>query len=653
MELFTLGIGNYTEEDIKEAARAFTGWAPRRRRLRLPQVRPRRRHQDVLRPHAATSTATTSSTSSSTTARARRTSRRGCGPSSSATSARHRIVRRSLGDVLRENEVGPAAAAAHDADQQRRSTTRQAIGAQIKSPVQLVVGTMRLLDVDAARRAAARRRAASRWARSRSMPPNVKGWPGGRTWINTSTLFVRYNTCVWLAGGGNGIGGPGGGYFGSDGAAARAASSSRSVEGSPSEIVDDWVERLIQRPDRPRSASRSSSTRWASKPNSTESVQTNGAVDRVDAGIPVVLDVAWASRPCESPEAWVETPCHGDAAMQDHMTTRRIFLQTGHDAPRRRRRRSRRSSTRPCWRWPTARGRRCTQQPSGKDGKILVVVQLSGGNDGLNTVVPFADDAYHKARPSIRHEPGQGPQARRLPRPAPEPRAAARRSTTTAQMSIIQGVGYPNPNRSHFRSMDIWHSAAPEKEIVTSGWLGRYFDNACAGCDPHVGIVARRHAAAGDEGRARHAADVRAPGELPLQRTGQGALRGAEQARTRRRANPASQPVRRIAQAVEEESQSSTRRSSSTSSPAPRWTRRSAATHPPRHAATTSPPATVPRQRVRRRPAHRRRDDRAAACRRACTTSASAASTRTPASAAGTTSSCSSSPTASARSGRT
>src|SRR5207248_4071902 len=52
----------------------------------------------------------------------------------------------------------------------------------------------------------------------------------------------------------------------------------------------------------------------------------------------------------------------------------------------------------------------------------------------------------------------------------------------------VQGVGYPNPNRSHFRSMDIWHSAAPEKEIVTSGWIGRYFDNTCPGCDPHVGV---------------------------------------------------------------------------------------------------------------------------------------------------------------------
>lgn len=129
-----------------------------------------------------------------------------------------------------------------------------------------------------------------------------------------------------------------------------------------------------------------------------------------------------------------------------------------------------------------------TQQPSGKDGKILVVVQLSGGNDGLNTVVPYADDLYHRARPSIRHEAkstlkvddhiGLNPSL-----------ASLKSLYDDGRLSIVQGVGYPNPNRSHFRSMDIWHSAHPEKDLVTSGWLGRYFDNACSGEDPHSGVA--------------------------------------------------------------------------------------------------------------------------------------------------------------------
>ena len=128
-----------------------------------------------------------------------------------------------------------------------------------------------------------------------------------------------------------------------------------------------------------------------------------------------------------------------------------------------------------------------TQKPSGKDGKILVVVQLAGGNDGLNTVIPFADDAYHRNRPQIAHAAKDvlkindyiGLHQNLMP---------LKELFDDARACIIQGVGYPNPNRSHFRSMDIWHSAAPEKEVVTNGWLGRFFDNTCQGADPHAGV---------------------------------------------------------------------------------------------------------------------------------------------------------------------
>ena len=172
--------------------------------------------------------------------------------------------------------------------------------------------------------------------------------------------------------------------------------------------------------------------------------------------------------------------------MQDYMTTRRLFLQKGMTLLAA-------TSTIPTFLDQTVlamanpEDAARTQQPTGTDGKILVIVQLSGGNDGLNTVVPWADDAYHKARPGIRHE--QGKVLKLDDYLGLHPNLAPLKAMyDNAQMSIIQGVGYPNPNRSHFRSMDIWHSAAPEKEVVTSGWLGRYFDNACAGCDPHAGL---------------------------------------------------------------------------------------------------------------------------------------------------------------------
>ena len=128
-----------------------------------------------------------------------------------------------------------------------------------------------------------------------------------------------------------------------------------------------------------------------------------------------------------------------------------------------------------------------TQQPSGKDGKILVVVQLSGGNDGLNTVIPFGDDAYHRARPAIGHE---GKAVLKVnDYIGLHPNLAPLKSLyDDGRMTIVQGVGYPNPNRSHFRSMDIWQSGQPDKDVVTSGWIGRYFDNTCSGTDPHVGV---------------------------------------------------------------------------------------------------------------------------------------------------------------------
>ena len=124
-----------------------------------------------------------------------------------------------------------------------------------------------------------------------------------------------------------------------------------------------------------------------------------------------------------------------------------------------------------------------TQADSGADGKVLVVIQLSGGNDGLNTVIPFADDAYYKARPRLGiardkvHKLGDSVGLN--PELTP-----FKKLYDNGQMTLVQGVGYPNPDRSHFRSMDIWHTANPGEGAITSGWLGRYFDNQCGGIDP-------------------------------------------------------------------------------------------------------------------------------------------------------------------------
>jgi uncharacterized protein (DUF1501 family) len=126
-------------------------------------------------------------------------------------------------------------------------------------------------------------------------------------------------------------------------------------------------------------------------------------------------------------------------------------------------------------------------QNSGKDGKILVVVQLSGGNDGLNTIVPYADDQYYRDRPAIAI--GRDKVLKANDYIGFNPNLAPLKALfDDSMMSVVQGVGYPNPNRSHFRSMDIWHTANPEDERNLNGWLGRYFDNCCSGEDAKVGV---------------------------------------------------------------------------------------------------------------------------------------------------------------------
>ncbi len=106
--------------------------------------------------------------------------------------------------------------------------------------------------------------------------------------------------------------------------------------------------------------------------------------------------------------------------------------------------------------------------------RILVVVQLAGGNDGLNMVVPFADDAYYKARPTIgikQKDVLQLDQSVGLHTGMPEMSELFKKG----KLAVIQGVGYPEPNRSHFRSIEIWQTAEPRK-VKDTGWLGRYLD---------------------------------------------------------------------------------------------------------------------------------------------------------------------------------
>jgi uncharacterized protein (DUF1501 family) len=121
---------------------------------------------------------------------------------------------------------------------------------------------------------------------------------------------------------------------------------------------------------------------------------------------------------------------------------------------------------------------------------ILVVLQMAGGNDGLNTLVPVTNDFYYKARPGLSIRPDNALKLNGEFGLHPS-MTAFKELYDAGMLGIVHGVGYPNPNRSHFHSTDIWQTASPEAP-KTQGWIGRYFDNACRGADPTVGISVGR-----------------------------------------------------------------------------------------------------------------------------------------------------------------
>ena len=121
--------------------------------------------------------------------------------------------------------------------------------------------------------------------------------------------------------------------------------------------------------------------------------------------------------------------------------------------------------------------RALAQPVSGADDeRVLVVVNLQGGNDGLNTIVPFASQAYYSYRPTLAVRVGDVLRINDAVglNPALKP---LKELYDKGKVAVVQGVGYPNPDFSHFRWTEIWQTAAPEKYLST-GWLGRYLDTA-------------------------------------------------------------------------------------------------------------------------------------------------------------------------------
>src|ERR1700716_3855653 len=114
--------------------------------------------------------------------------------------------------------------------------------------------------------------------------------------------------------------------------------------------------------------------------------------------------------------------------------------------------------------------------------KVLVVLQLSGGNDGLNTVIPVRNDLYYKARPHLGIEKSRA--VLLTEEVGLHPALTGFKGLyDDGNLAILNSVGYPNPDRSHFRSMDIWQTASDSRQYLNTGWLGRYLDAQCNGCE--------------------------------------------------------------------------------------------------------------------------------------------------------------------------
>lgn len=125
---------------------------------------------------------------------------------------------------------------------------------------------------------------------------------------------------------------------------------------------------------------------------------------------------------------------------------------------------------------PSFLGRLCAAESNEKENdRILVVFQFSGGNDGLSTVVPYGVDDYYKARPKLAI-----PKQQVLPINDTigivKTAAPFKEMYDEGNATIIQAVGYPNPNRSHFVSMDYWHTGVNAGPVPATGWIGRALD---------------------------------------------------------------------------------------------------------------------------------------------------------------------------------
>jgi uncharacterized protein (DUF1800 family) len=233
MELFTLGIGNYTETDVKEAARAFTGWAHDGDDYIF-----RKFDHDTGVKNFLGQTGNFNGDDVIDIVLSQKVATRFIS-NKLFTYFAYEEIEDSLADALGNEfrngnfELRPLVKMILNS---KAFYSPQSIGSQIKCPIQLMLGTIRMMDLNIPLERGVLQ-ALNQMGQVPFAPPNVRGWPGGRMWINTSTLFIRYNSVMRLIDGGGGGRGWG-----------ATKLFDQTPAGDAATVVNYWVDRLIQRP---------------------------------------------------------------------------------------------------------------------------------------------------------------------------------------------------------------------------------------------------------------------------------------------------------------------------------------------------------------------------------------------------------------------
>eukprot|EP00913_Durusdinium_trenchii_P028475 g26703.t1 len=446
-ELFSLGVGNYTETDIKEAARALTGWDVRDRRA-------------VFNPGEFDSGEKTI---------LGRTGRWGAGDvvrialeqPACARFLTRKIFRELVSDTveLPDRLLEPLADEfrirnydiAWLVDRMLRSWvfySAVAYQQKIKSPVDFLIGTVRLLEGRVGPLPLAT--LGEKLGQILYYPPSVKGWDGGDDWINSTTLLTRQNVSFQLTSG------QGLGRRSDPGELVRRYR----VQGDR-RVAEFFLKLFLQRPDHealPRLLDYVRSERKRLK----SAFYSDKAIDQRLARGTTLIPINQRIHPMTVSRRDFLAASSGVAVglgMPD------VFQSAAAAAP-------------------------ALGKPGGKE-TVLVVVQLSGGNDGLNTVIPYRHPEYIRRRPKLKQPAARVKKLGKDDLALHPEMSGFAKLWEDSKLSIVQGVGYPNSDRSHFSSMDIWHKASRSKE-QRYGWLGRTLPAiGGAGAAMHVG---------GDEG---------------------------------------------------------------------------------------------------------------------------------------------------------